>query len=276
MAISIIKKTGTANTTKASGRKIKYIVIHYTAGTRSTSGVAANTAAYFSRPTTKASADYIVDDKQIIQYNPDPANRYCWAVGGSKYSGKGGSLYGKATNSNCISIEICSTNRSGRITNPYDKNWYFTDAAVKNARELTKYLMEKYGIGASNVIRHYDVNGKPCPGIKGWTADSGSEAEWKAFKASLTGATTTKKESTSTGAKKTSTEKKASYKVKVSIADLNIRKGPGTDYSKTGKCTGKGTFTIVAESSGKGSTKGWGKLKSGAGWISLDYARKEG
>jgi hypothetical protein len=65
-----------------------------------------------------------------------------------------------------------------------------------------------------------------------------------------------------------------SYKVKVSISDLNIRKGPGTNYAKTGKYTGKGTFTIVETKSGKGSTAGWGKLKSGAGWISLDYAVK--
>jgi hypothetical protein len=65
-----------------------------------------------------------------------------------------------------------------------------------------------------------------------------------------------------------------SYKVKVSISDLNIRKGPGTNYAKTGKYTGKGTFTIVETKSGKGSTAGWGRLKSGAGWISLDYAVK--
>lgn len=64
------------------------------------------------------------------------------------------------------------------------------------------------------------------------------------------------------------------YQVKVSITDLNIRTAPGTNYSKTGKYTGKGIFTIVAESSGAGSTKGWGKLKSGTGWISLDYATK--
>ena len=38
--------------------------------------------------------------------------------------------------------------------------------------------------------------------------------------------------------------------------------------------TGVGLFTIVAESVGLGSEKGWGKLKSGAGWISLDYAKK--
>lgn len=64
------------------------------------------------------------------------------------------------------------------------------------------------------------------------------------------------------------------FTVKVSISDLNIRKGPGTDYAKTGKFTGKGVFTIVEVKSGKGSTAGWGRLKSGAGWISLDYAVK--
>lgn len=72
-------------------------------------------------------------------------------------------------------------------------------------------------------------------------------------------------------------EKKTSsvpYQVRVTAKDLNIRKGPGTNYDKTGKYTGPGTFTIVEEKSGKGSDKGWGKLKSGAGWISLDFCTK--
>ena len=64
------------------------------------------------------------------------------------------------------------------------------------------------------------------------------------------------------------------FTVKVSLSDLNIRKGPGTDYAKTGKFTGKGVFTIVEVQSGQGSSAGWGRLKSGAGWISLDYAAK--
>lgn len=68
--------------------------------------------------------------------------------------------------------------------------------------------------------------------------------------------------------------KSFSYQVRVNINNLNIRKGPGTNYAITGKYTGKGVFTIVAESKGKGSTNGWGKLKSGSGWISLDYATK--
>ena len=63
------------------------------------------------------------------------------------------------------------------------------------------------------------------------------------------------------------------YKVQIGIANLNIRKGPGTNYDKTGQFTGKGIFTIVQESKGEGATL-WGKLKSGAGWISLDFTKK--
>lgn len=62
------------------------------------------------------------------------------------------------------------------------------------------------------------------------------------------------------------------YTVQVTISDLRIRKGPGTNYTAAGY-TGKGVFTIVDESDGVGASK-WGKLKSGAGWISLDYAKK--
>ncbi|HCI60584.1 MAG TPA: hypothetical protein DE313_07210 [Ruminococcus sp.] len=65
-----------------------------------------------------------------------------------------------------------------------------------------------------------------------------------------------------------------SFKVQISISDLNIRKGPGTNYATTGKFTGKGVFTIVETKQGTGSAKGWGKLKSGAGWIALDYATR--
>lgn len=64
------------------------------------------------------------------------------------------------------------------------------------------------------------------------------------------------------------------FLVKVSITDLNIRTGAGTNYAKTGKYTGVGVFTITEVKTGTGSTLGWGKLKSGAGWISLDYVSK--
>ena len=66
-----------------------------------------------------------------------------------------------------------------------------------------------------------------------------------------------------------------SYLVKVTTDVLNIRKGPGTNYGTNGDIRDKGVYTIVAESDGPGASK-WGKLKSGAGWISLDYATKTG
>ena len=66
------------------------------------------------------------------------------------------------------------------------------------------------------------------------------------------------------------------YKVRVSIDNLRIRRGPGTNYSSRGY-TGAGIFTIVDEADGPGATR-WGLLKSYKskrnGWISLDYAAK--
>lgn len=60
----------------------------------------------------------------------------------------------------------------------------------------------------------------------------------------------------------------SSYLVKVTANALNIRKGPGTNYGISGCITNKGTYTIV-------ETKGnWGRLKSGAGWICLDYTKR--
>lgn len=69
-------------------------------------------------------------------------------------------------------------------------------------------------------------------------------------------------------------EVKVPFLVRVSVPDLNIRTGPGTDYSRTVLYTGIGTFTIVEVKEGKGSSEGWGRLKSGAGWIALSLVKK--
>lgn len=70
------------------------------------------------------------------------------------------------------------------------------------------------------------------------------------------------------------TAPKIPFKVRVDIIDLNIRTGAGTNYTKTGEKTGAGIFTITEVKEGKGANTGWGKLKSGAGWISLDYCTR--
>ena len=185
--MKVYKQTGTANTTASPNRIISYLVIHYTAGVSCSKGSARSCASWFANPSAGGSADYIVDEGELVQYNPDPYNRYCWAVGGGKYNTKGGQLYGIAKNSNCISLEICSRNRTGKITYPNDPNYSFTDTVMVMAERATKYLMALYGIDGDHVIRHYDVNGKECPGIIGWNADSGSEEVWKQFHASVSG-----------------------------------------------------------------------------------------
>ena len=58
----------------------------------------------------------------------------------------------------------------------------FEDATVKAAIELTKYLMQKYGVPASHVIRHYDVTGKICPNPYVYNT---TKHTWDAFKKPL-------------------------------------------------------------------------------------------
>ena len=194
MSIKIEKHTGYSNTTSLLNRTIDYIVIHYTAGSTSRAGTAKNNAVMFSDPANYASADFIVDDETIVQYNPDIKNRFCWHCGDNKniYS-MGGKFYGKCTNANSIGIEICSTNPNWTASDQANsKKWSFTEKAVAKAVELTKYLMQTYNIPADRVIRHYDVSGKLCPGIIGWNEDSKDISQWKAFKAKLTNTTNVK------------------------------------------------------------------------------------
>ncbi len=64
----------------------------------------------------------------------------------------------------------------------------------------------------------------------------------------------------------------APYMVRVSIPDLNIRKGPGTSHPKTGKFTGVGVFTIVEEKDGWGLLKAYAEKRDG--WISLSFTTR--
>lgn len=147
---------GTRNT-----KDIKYIVIHFTANDGDKDESNGN---YFKNNVVKASAHYFVDDDSITKSVPD--NYVAYAVGGKKYANtKGAKLYGEATNSNTLSIELCDTVKNGVI--------YPTQATIDNALAFTKAKMKEYNIPKDRVIRHFDVTGKLCPAY--WV----DETKWK-------------------------------------------------------------------------------------------------
>lgn len=421
-----------------------YIVIHYVGAL----GSAKANCEYFAGGNRGASAHYFVDHDGTIYQSVEDKNS-AWHCGSNS-----GYKHPKCRNTNSIGIELCCRTTGNK--NVDDANWYFEDATVLAAIELTKELMKKYNIPADHVLRHYDVTGKTCPAPyvfnkgkhtwaefqaairnnasvstsspqiqnekisqkeveeMGWTTfrEAGfSEVVSAAWLGNLKGESDLKPNNLQDGYEKTlglndetytlavdsgayskesfyndkagyglaqwtywsrkkkmyeyiidklkksigdsrsqfdfllyelstdfsglvtklkacKTVKEASdliltqfekpadqsdnvknlrasygqefydkfvgkttsssessaesydvpFLVRVTISDLNIRKGPGTDYARTGEFTGIGTFTIVDVNAGEGSTKGWGLLKSGQlkrdRWISLDFASK--
>lgn len=139
----------------------KYIIIHYTGNAKDT---AENNAKYFFNGDRRAGANFFVDGKGVWASTPED----CTAYGaGVLHNRKYARLWGICTNHNAINIEIaCDAGNS-----------LPTAEAVTNAVELTKSLMAKYGIPASNVVRHKDVCGKNCPAY--WWDDNKWQSEFK-------------------------------------------------------------------------------------------------
>lgn len=154
-----------------SGRSldsIKYIVIHYTANNGDT---ARGNAKYFARESVGASANYFVDENEVICSVKD--EYAAWHCGGSLESSHH-PLRGICTNKNSIGVELCSIIQNGK--------YEFKPETVKLAVKLVKELMAKYNIDINHVVRHYDVTGKTCPAPFVYRED-----QWKQFKQMLIG-----------------------------------------------------------------------------------------
>ena len=263
----------TTSLTYLPKRTIKYIALHYTAGTASKAGTALGTAKWFANganPKNPASSDFIVDDRDIVQYNKDIENYYAWCVGGTKYTNPttslGASFYGIATNKNTISIEICSNKKNTKSLNANDTDWYFTDAELDNTRELVKYLMKKYNIPIERVIMHHTVTGKLCPAM--WTHN---ETELKGYYDFLKSIDNTV-ESTIIPPTTSTSSNTLPYKVKVIDDYLNVRKDAGLNYPVVCTIKKNEVYTIIEEKQIKnkdGSIATWGRLKSKLGWLNV-------
>jgi hypothetical protein len=177
-------------------RPINKIVLHYTAYITSEAKDNVDNSNAFIMATwwnddwnklgTEASADFGVDDKYIVQFNPD-IDRY------SSFAFEG--------HADAISIEMCSTfDQSVHPFNgkkkPNMPQWKFTDKVLENTKQLVLSLYKKYNREIP-LSTHYLETGKSCPGIKGWngnnlrdeksrrTSEKNNQEKFEAFKAEI-------------------------------------------------------------------------------------------
>lgn len=254
----------TKNKTSPRNHAIDTITIHCIVG----QWTAKQGCDYFATTDRQCSANYVVGKDGSIGLSVNEKDRsWCSSNG---------------TNDNrAITIEVASD-----TTHPYA----VTAKAYAALLDLVTDICKRNGIkklvwstnkndrvnhrNGCNMTVHRDFANKACPGeyLYSRHGEIAAEVNRRLQGASngggvvVTPPTTEKPTGGTTGATVTP------YLVRVKITNLNIRKGPGTNYGSTGFIK-PGVYTIVAESTGTGATK-WGKLKSGAGWISLDYATK--
>ena len=158
---------------------IKYIILHYSASTQSKKDSAWSTVRTLDQ--RGYSSDFAVDDNDILQFADDPAK---WASTAVQRPNKNGTAAGKnARNANAVSIEMSSTLALGGKWEANNPLFKFSDKVLENTTYLCRVLISKYNIPKENVIRHYDIMGKACPGIIGWNLASGSDNEnqYRAF-----------------------------------------------------------------------------------------------
>lgn len=142
---------------------------------------------------------------------------------------------------------------------------YFSDCGIKYRNNLANmsYFAGK-GISYRLIEVCFISNANDMSILMGWFNAFITNMANKIIKAmSNTGTTTA-----NTVTKMSNIATDGFYKVKVVVENLNIRQGPGTNYSIVGAITDKGTYTIVQ------NFGTWGKLKSGTGWISLNHTKK--
>lgn len=291
---SLICNSG--NYQNKASRNVIYIVMHYTGNKKDT---AKNNATYFKNNDVNVSAHFFTDDSNI--YQSAELRDIAWHCGtDGKY------YHSKCRNANSIGIEMCCTAGNYKISEKTKENSAYLCAYLCEMLNIKAEEVDTY------VLRHYDVTHKECPAQMVKNASEWTEFKNKVKTilnketviagdvdgdGKVTAADARLALRASVGSEKLTEQQKAAadvdgdgkvtaadsreilrmatgqttqtpYLVKVTADSLNIRKGAGTKYAITGVITNKGVYTIVEEKDG------WGKLKSGAGWISLKYTKR--
>lgn len=221
----------------------------------------------FAPKTRQASSNYGVGlDGRIGMYAEEKDRSWCTSSG--------------ANDHRAVTIEVASD-----TTHPYAvKDAAYsalldlcTDICRRNGKKKLLWFGDKdktlaYTPKADEMVLtvHRWFANKACPGEYLYSRHGAIAAE---VTKRLSGAAPTPT-TPNTGGQSTTKETAVNYTVRVTASDLNIRSGPGTGYASKGYIK-PSVYTIVAEADGAGAKK-WGKLKSGAGWIALDFTEKTG
>lgn len=208
----------------------------------------------FAKKSKRASSNYGIGTDGRIALYVDEANR-SWCSSNSKNDNR------------AVTIEVANDGGA--------PDYHVSNAAMASLINLLVDICKRNGIkklvwstnkndrvnhvNGCNMTVHRDFKAKACPGEylyshHRYIADEVNKRLGVTSSASSTGTP--------------SAANKCLFKVKVITGALNIRRGPGTMCEKTGCIRDGGVYTIVETS------KNWGKLKSGAGWICLDYTKR--
>lgn len=235
------------NKTSPRNHKIDTITIHCMAGNLTVERCGEG----FAKRTRMASSNYgIGSDGRIGLYVEEKDRSWCSS--------------NKANDMRAITIEVA--NDGGAAT-----GWHVSDAAMASLIALVADICKRNGISklvwstnkndrvnhrnGCNMTVHRDFKNKACPGdyLYGKHAYIAAEVNKRLGVTEAQPA-----EQTASG----------NYKVRITASALNVRAGAGTSYKVTTTVKKGGVYTITAEQNG------WGKLKSGAGWISLKYTER--
>ena len=218
--------------------------------------------AIFLPASRKASSNYGIDDKGSVGMYVEEKNR-SWCT---------------SSNSNdqrAVTIEIASDKTSPHKITDHAMQGLInlcTDICIRNNIPKLLWKADKSLIGQvakQNITVHRWFTATECPGdyIYSQLGVVATEVN-KLLLPKPSGTISTTPVYTDTASPD------IPFRVKVNTAVLFYRGGPGKTYPIRGRVTKGQVFTIVATSSGTGGAALWGKLKSGAGWIALDYCVK--
>lgn len=233
--VSFVRRTSNKNSPR--NHKIDRITIHHMAGNLT---LASCCSAVESRG---GSCNYCIDSNGKIGLMVDECDR-SWCSSSPENDNR------------AVTIEVA--NCKG------EPNWEISDKAMKSLIALCVDICRRNGI--RRLCYTGDTSGNMT--MHKWFAPTGCPGPYLSEKFGYIASEVNKQLGTQVG---TSTDKKSGnkpYLVKVTADVLNVRIGAGTQHPIARTVKRGEVYTIVEV---KGN---WGRLKSGVGWVCLDYVVK--